>query len=193
MAHRFLLDNYRQPVIYASVMATGFCEKVRRLRKIKQLRIKLVHIWSYIRLCSIAEETVTKHGNLYGIFSTVPNYMLTDADVYSMADLEDVQKGELFKIIAPIVKYGRYHVESCEHCSAQAFVCELCDERDDLLFPFQFERVERCDECGSLSHRKCAAKRRSNGKPCPKCMRIQQNLLVLIFLFWHLAKNSGRA
>ncbi|CAG9530405.1 unnamed protein product [Cercopithifilaria johnstoni] len=176
IAYRFLLDNHRQPVINASAIDSRFYNRIRRLKKIKELRIKLVHIWSYIRLCSTAKETITKYGNLYATFSTVPKYMLSDADVYSVEDLENVRKGELFRIIAPLVQYGQYHVEGCEHCRAQAFVCELCDEKDDLLFPFQVECVNRCEECGSLSHKKCAIKRRKDGKPCPKCLRIQQNL-----------------
>ncbi|EJW76804.1 hypothetical protein WUBG_12287 [Wuchereria bancrofti] len=149
---------------------------IRRLKKIRELRIKLVHIWSYIRLCNIAKETITKYGNLYATFSTVPNYMLSDADVYSVEDLENVQKGELFRTIAPLVQYGQYHIEGCEHCCAQAFVCELCDEKNDLLFPFQVAYVDRCEECGSLSHKKCAIKRQKDEKPCPKCLRIRQNL-----------------
>lgn len=40
--------------------------------------------------------------------------MLSDADVYSVEDLENVRKGELFRIIAPVVQYGQYHVEGCE-------------------------------------------------------------------------------
>ncbi|KAL3991094.1 hypothetical protein ACH3XW_34475 [Acanthocheilonema viteae] len=176
IAYRFLLDNHRQPVINASAIDSRFYSRIRRLKKIKELRIKLVHIWSYIRLCSTAKETITKYGNLYATFSTIPNYMLSDADVYSVEDLENVRKGELFRIIAPLVQYGQYHVEGCEHCRAQAFVCELCDQKNDLLFPFQIEYVNRCEECGSLSHKECATKRRKDGKPCPKCLRIQQNL-----------------
>ncbi|KAM3727952.1 Run domain Beclin-1-interacting and cysteine-rich domain-containing protein [Dirofilaria immitis] len=176
IAYRFLLDNHQQPVINASAIDSRFYNRIRRLKKIKEVRIKLVHIWSYIRLCKIAKETITKYGNLYAIFSTVPNYMLSDADVYSMEDLENVRKGELFRIIAPLIKYGQCHVEGCEHCRAQAFVCELCDQKDDLLFPFQVEYIDRCEECGSLSHQKCATKRWKDGKPCPKCLRIQQNL-----------------
>ncbi|VDK67793.1 unnamed protein product [Litomosoides sigmodontis] len=175
IAYRFLLDNHRQPVINASAIDSHFYSRIRRLKKIKELRIKLVHIWSYIRLCSTAKETITKYGNLHATFSTVPNYMLSDADVYSVEDLENVRRGELFRIIAPLVQYGQYHVEGCEHCRAQAFVCELCDQKDDLLFPFQVEYVNRCEECGSLSHNKCAAKRQKDGRPCPKCLRIQQN------------------
>uniref|UniRef100_A0A1I7VI37 Run domain Beclin-1 interacting and cystein-rich containing protein n=1 Tax=Loa loa TaxID=7209 RepID=A0A1I7VI37_LOALO len=176
VAHRFLLDNRRQPVINASAIDSRFYNRVRRLKKIREVRIKLVHIWSYIRLCNIAKETITKYGNLYGTFSTVPNYMLSDADVYSVEDLENVRKGELFRIIAPLVQYGQYHIEGCQHCRAQAFVCELCDRKDDLLFPFQVEYVNRCEECGSLSHKKCAARRQKDEKPCPKCLRIEQNL-----------------
>uniref|UniRef100_A0A915PV34 Rubicon Homology domain-containing protein n=1 Tax=Setaria digitata TaxID=48799 RepID=A0A915PV34_9BILA len=173
IAYRFLLDNHRQPVINASAIDSHFYSRIRRLKKIRELRVKLVHVWSYIRLCNIARETIT---NLYSIFSTIPNYMLSDADVYSMEDLENVRKGELFRIISPLVQYGQYHIEGCEHCRAQAFVCELCDQKNDLLFPFQAEYVDRCEECGSLSHQKCATKRRKSGKPCPKCLRIQQNL-----------------
>ncbi|VDM93707.1 unnamed protein product, partial [Onchocerca ochengi] len=176
IAYRFLLDNRRQPVINASAIDSRFYNRIRRLKKIKKLRIKLVHVWSYIRLCKTAKETITKYGNLHSIFLTMPNYMLSDADVYSIEDLENVRKGELFRIIAPLVEYGQYHIEGCEHCRAQAFVCELCDRKDDLLFPFQIEYVNRCEECGSLSHQKCATKRQKEGKSCPKCLRIQQNL-----------------
>uniref|UniRef100_A0A1I8ELZ8 DUF4206 domain-containing protein n=1 Tax=Wuchereria bancrofti TaxID=6293 RepID=A0A1I8ELZ8_WUCBA len=176
IAHRFLLDNHRQPVVNVSAIDSRFYNRIRRLKKIRELRIKLVHIWSYIRLCNIAKETITKYGNLYATFSTVPNYMLSDADVYSLEDLENVQKGELFRTIAPLVQYGQYHIEGCEHCRAQAFVCELCDEKNDLLFPFQVAYVDRCEECGSLSHKKCAIKRQKDEKPCPKCLRIRQNL-----------------
>ncbi|VDN02282.1 unnamed protein product [Thelazia callipaeda] len=176
IAYRFLLDNRQQPVINASAIDSRFYNKVCRMKKIRELRIKLVHIWSYIRLCNIAEETITEHGNLYAIFSTVPKYMLSDADVYSIEDLENVRKGELFRVISPVVRFGQYHIEGCEHCRAQAFVCELCDQKEDLLFPFQVEYVDRCEDCGSLSHQKCGSNRRKNGIPCPKCVRIQQNL-----------------
>lgn len=52
--------------------------------------------------------------SLHSIFLTMPNYMLSDADVYSIEDLENVRKGELFRIIAPLVEYGQYHIEGCE-------------------------------------------------------------------------------
>lgn len=62
IAYRFLLDNHRQPVINASAIDSRFYNRIRRLKKIRELRIKLVHIWSYIRLCNIAKETITKYG-----------------------------------------------------------------------------------------------------------------------------------
>lgn len=176
VARRFLTDNYSQPVINALAVDPRFYDRFRRLRVIRSLRIKLVHLWSYIRLCRIAEETVTKHGNLRSMFTSVPGHLLCDADVFSMADLENARNGDLIRLIEPLVRYGRYHVESCEYCRAHGFVCELCDRPDDVLFPFELERVNRCDDCGSLSHLKCAVKRNKEGRPCPKCERIAINV-----------------
>ncbi|VDK21628.1 unnamed protein product [Anisakis simplex] len=62
MAERFLLDNYSQPVINASAVDPHFYVRVRRLRQLRILRTKLVHLWPFIRLCPITDRTVTKYG-----------------------------------------------------------------------------------------------------------------------------------
>ncbi|OZC06558.1 hypothetical protein X798_06456 [Onchocerca flexuosa] len=69
IAYRFLLDNRRQPVINASAIDSRFYSRIRRLKKIKEMRIKLVHVWSYIRLCKTAKETITKYGKLFAKYS----------------------------------------------------------------------------------------------------------------------------
>ncbi|VDM42116.1 unnamed protein product [Toxocara canis] len=175
IAQRFLLDNYSQPVINASAVDAGFYLRVRRLRQMRIFRTKLVHLWPFIRLCSITEKTVTKYGNLRSMFTSVPRHILCDADAYSMADLENANNGDLIRLIEPLVRYGQYHVEGCKQCHARAFVCELCDRNEELLFPFQLDKVYRCDQCGSLSHIQCAAKRFKTHRPCPKCVRIAVN------------------
>lgn len=52
--------------------------------------------------------------SLYDSFSAVPSYMLSDADVYSVEDLENVRKEELSSVVAPLVQYGKYHIEGCK-------------------------------------------------------------------------------
>ena len=42
-------------------------------------------------------------------------------------------------------------------CRARAFVCELCADRDDVLFPFHLDRVRQCTVCGACAHGKCVA------------------------------------
>ncbi|MFH4973636.1 hypothetical protein AB6A40_000345 [Gnathostoma spinigerum] len=174
-AYQFLTENYDQPVINALAVDSRFYERVRILKRIRMLRIKLFHIWSYISICKTARDTVTKHGNLRTMFTSIPSHLLKDPDIYSLADLHGARSGELLQTIEPLVQYGRYHIEGCRCCRAQAFVCELCDKKDDLLFPFQLEKVDRCSDCGSLSHLKCAVERKRRREPCPKCARIAEN------------------
>uniref|UniRef100_A0A914ZDG3 Rubicon Homology domain-containing protein n=2 Tax=Parascaris univalens TaxID=6257 RepID=A0A914ZDG3_PARUN len=169
IAQRFLMDNRSQPVINASAVDSHFYMRVKRLREIRILRTKLVHLWPFIRMCAITERTVTKYGNLRTMFASVPRHILCDADAYSMADLENAHNGDLVRLIAPLVRYGQCHVEGCEQCCSRAFICELCDRRDEVLFPFQLDRAYRCEQCGSLSHMRCAARRFKSSLPCPKC------------------------
>ncbi|VDN53234.1 unnamed protein product [Dracunculus medinensis] len=176
MAYRFLSDNYFQPVINASAIFCRFYNNSRSLKKLHDLRIQLVHIWSYIKTCELAKTVQT---NLNTMFTSVPNHYLTAFDVFSLSDLENIENGELFRLIHPLVQYGQLHIENCERCKAKAFICELCAE-DDLLFPFQLNKIYRCNECGSLFHGKCAKKLIKSLIKCPKCIRIEINLLVFI-------------
>uniref|UniRef100_A0A0N5AZ03 DUF4206 domain-containing protein n=1 Tax=Syphacia muris TaxID=451379 RepID=A0A0N5AZ03_9BILA len=181
IARRFLLDNYSQPAIDVLAVDAHFYDKFKNLRNVRLLRLQLVHLWSFIRICSTAKSTFTMHGNLLSVFSCIPKHILEDVNLYSMLDFEDVKNGNLIRLIEPVVQYGKCHVNSCE-VSICRFVCELCDQRDDLLFPFQLNKVSRCEECGSLSHIKCAARRIKQLLPCPKCVRIALNRLMLLLI-----------
>uniref|UniRef100_A0A914R8G2 Rubicon Homology domain-containing protein n=1 Tax=Parascaris equorum TaxID=6256 RepID=A0A914R8G2_PAREQ len=72
--------------------------------------------------------------------------------------------------------YAEFKKMFIDQCCSRAFICELCDRRDEVLFPFQLDRAYRCEQCGSLSHMRCAARRFKSSLPCPKCVRIAANL-----------------
>lgn len=48
------------------------------------------------------------------MFTSVPNHYLTAFDVFSLSDLENIENGELFRLIHPLVQYGQLHIENCE-------------------------------------------------------------------------------
>ncbi|KAF6021464.1 KIAA0226 [Bugula neritina] len=57
---------------------------------------------------------------------------------------------------------------------AKGFICEICNNSKDILFPFQFDKVVRCNHCHSCYHNNCYNKRNKN---CPKCERIESRKL----------------
>uniref|UniRef100_A0A914WT35 Rubicon Homology domain-containing protein n=1 Tax=Plectus sambesii TaxID=2011161 RepID=A0A914WT35_9BILA len=176
LAFRFLREANGQPVFNLMAIDEKLYDRVKALRVVREQRVKLVYMWDYVRTCRWADEVVTKDGNLKTMFTSLPAHLLRETDVYSLADLITVYEGQLLNQLEPIVQYGRYHIEGCEHCRAQAFVCEWCNS-EELLFPFQVEKVRRCAACGSLAHIKCVAKNR-NGI-CPKCVRLEQRRIRL--------------
>ncbi|CAJ0945079.1 unnamed protein product, partial [Mesorhabditis belari] len=174
-AFAFISQTHNQPVIHIRHLAPKLIERIRILRTVITLREKISHMWNYIQTCMDAEETVTRIGNLRSMFSSLDRHLLCEeSDLFSLSDLEKVYNGELVNLLEPIVQYGKCHIEKCEKCRAQAFVCSLCNNDSDLLFPFQMERVARCEQCGSLTHMKCDVKRRKAEQSCPKCTRIDQ-------------------
>ncbi|CAI4230998.1 unnamed protein product [Auanema sp. JU1783] len=175
-AYRFLKDARDQPAIHIQTLAPDLISKISVLRKVIQMREKLGHMWEFIKLCSIAEETITKFGNLKTLFTSMERHLLVSSDLFSLSDLTRVYNKDLVSLLEPIVYYGKCHIESCSICKELAFVCCLCSDATDLLFPFQIEKVNRCRACGSLSHLKCHQKLKKtmpNKASCPKCTRIE--------------------
>lgn len=61
-------------------------------------------------------------------------------------------------------------------CQARGFVCELCSKnkvktKNEVLFPWDFTLVIRCQDCGSCYHKKCFNSRKVS--TCPRCPRIK--------------------
>lgn len=61
-AAKFLKDNEDQPVFDVQAINPNLYKKVRVLKKVRNLRIQLSHMWQYIQLCSLAENCQTTHG-----------------------------------------------------------------------------------------------------------------------------------
>ena len=51
-------------------------------------------------------------------------------------------------MLEPVVVNLREHVLQCPLCSAQGFICGICMNRNDIIFPFNLERTSVCQ--GSL-------------------------------------------
>lgn len=48
------------------------------------------------------------------MYSSVPKHLLDGPDLFSMVDFEDIRNGSFARLIEPLIRYGKCHVNSCE-------------------------------------------------------------------------------
>ncbi|KJH51744.1 hypothetical protein DICVIV_02055 [Dictyocaulus viviparus] len=178
LASHFLTEVHDVPAIHINHVAPHIIEKVRVLKNVIMLREKLSYMWDFIKNCPDAEHTVTKYGNLRTLFTSLEHHILHSLDLFSLSDLIRVHNKDMGSLLEPIVYYARCHIETCKHCRQFAATCAYCEDAQEVLFPFQLEKVYKCSKCASLSHLKCQAKFRrkvSNQTGCKKCLRVHKD------------------
>ncbi|GAB5576521.1 run domain Beclin-1-interacting and cysteine-rich domain-containing protein isoform X6 [Prionailurus iriomotensis] len=55
-----------------------------------------------------------------------------------------------------------------ELCQAKGFICEFCQNEDDIIFPFELHKCRTCEECKACYHKACF-----KSGSCPRCERLQ--------------------
>lgn len=53
-------------------------------------------------------------------------------------------------------------------CQAKGFICEFCQNEDDIIFPFELHKCRTCEECKACYHKACF-----KSGSCPRCERLQ--------------------
>uniref|UniRef100_A0A672YIT3 Rubicon autophagy regulator n=1 Tax=Sphaeramia orbicularis TaxID=375764 RepID=A0A672YIT3_9TELE len=101
---------------------------------------------------------------------SLPGHLTEDPALFSLNDLSAVRNGELAPRMRELLKTGTMHVAGCVLCQAKGFVCEFCGNDKDIIFPFQLNKCQRCEECHAGYHRGCF----SAGRDCPRCRRLAE-------------------
>ncbi|KAK3608749.1 hypothetical protein CHS0354_027072 [Potamilus streckersoni] len=138
--------------------------KVKVLDQLKDLRTQIHHLSYFLQVC--------KHGNSsYTEIEKLPKHWVEEMHVYSLADLTMVregQRGQMYKSLKNVVTSAIAHVEGCQFCQCFAFICEMCKDEKDIIFPYQLTKVAICEACKTCFHKKCFVPEK-----CPKCARIE--------------------
>jgi run domain Beclin-1 interacting cysteine-rich containing protein len=69
--------------------------------------------------------------------------------LFSLHHLILLHQGELIRLLKNLLSRALKHVSGCQLCQARGFVCEVCRNGKDIIFPFQ---VNKCIQCRSLSN-----------------------------------------
>ncbi|KAM9384570.1 run domain Beclin-1-interacting and cysteine-rich domain-containing protein isoform 2-T2 [Pholidichthys leucotaenia] len=151
------------PLFNPSDINSGLYKKVKALESVRVLRQQLFHMKNLFKTCRFAKEVLDQ-------FDRLPGHLMDDLHLFSLNDLTAVRNGELAPRMKELLKLGTVHVAGCMLCQAKGFVCEFCSNAKDIIFPFQLNKCQRCEDCHACYHRSCFR----TGKDCPRCLRLAE-------------------
>ncbi|XP_075878842.1 run domain Beclin-1-interacting and cysteine-rich domain-containing protein isoform X2 [Nelusetta ayraudi] len=149
------------PLFNPSDINNDLYKKIKALESVRVLRVQLFHMKNLFRTCRFAKEVLER-------FDTLPGHLTEDLQLFSLNDFTAVRNGELAPRMKELLKLGTVHVGSCVLCQAKGFVCEFCGNDKDIIFPFQLNKCQRCQDCHACYHRSCFRP----GRGCPRCQRL---------------------
>ncbi|XP_013409289.1 run domain Beclin-1-interacting and cysteine-rich domain-containing protein-like [Lingula anatina] len=111
--------------------------RVKALDTVKEFRRQLFHFRRFVKTCRLGQS-------LFAELESLPSSWLDDVHVYSIADLIKVRSGEMYDLLKKLVTKCYEHTRDCPLCQAKGFFCEFCNNRQDVIFPFELHKVENC-------------------------------------------------
>ncbi|NXQ58830.1 RUBIC protein, partial [Anthoscopus minutus] len=152
---------WSDPLFNVQAINPALYQKVKALNQVRLLRIQLFHMKNMFKTCRLAQD-------LLDSFDTVPGHLTEDLHLYSLSDFSAIKKGDLMPRLTELLKAGSLHVDKCMLCQAKGFICEFCQNEDDIIFPFELNKCKACEECKACYHKSCFKSTR-----CPRCKRLQ--------------------
>ncbi|NWW36373.1 RUBIC protein, partial [Panurus biarmicus] len=152
---------WSDPLFNMQAINPALYQKVKALNQVRLLRIQLFHMKNMFKTCRLAKD-------LLDSFDTVPGHLTEDLHLYSLSDFSAIKKGDLMPRLTELLKAGSLHIDKCMLCQAKGFICEFCQNEDDIIFPFELNKCRTCEECKACYHKSCF-----KSTHCPRCKRLQ--------------------
>ncbi|XP_064241650.1 run domain Beclin-1-interacting and cysteine-rich domain-containing protein isoform X2 [Passer domesticus] len=158
---------WSDPLFNVQAINPALYQKVKALNQVRLLRIQLFHMKNMFKTCRLAKD-------LLDSFDTVPGHLTEDLHLYSLNDFSAIKKGDLMPRLTELLKAGSLHIDKCMLCQAKGFICEFCQNEDDIIFPFELNKCRTCEECKACYHKSCFKCSR-----CPRCERLEARRALL--------------
>eukprot|EP00795_Rhopilema_esculentum_P016901 gene16901-8385_t len=102
-----------------------------------ELRLKLHYANGFLKTCRLGES-------LHENFRKLPAHIVDDIHLYSVDDFVQVKNGDLLNTFKSLISTSLKHIKECQLCAVKGFVCEYCRDFDDILYPFELNKVTSC-------------------------------------------------
>uniref|UniRef100_A0A224Z5Q8 Protein containing zf-RING 9 domain n=1 Tax=Rhipicephalus zambeziensis TaxID=60191 RepID=A0A224Z5Q8_9ACAR len=159
---RDLLDRMAaDPLFNIRDLNPDLYRRVKVLNRLRQCRTALHYLHQYILCCRLATR-------LRDSLDSVRQHLLDEPHVYSLEELEQARQGVLGAQLQGMQEECERHCLACPICTGRGFICEICHNADQLVFPFQLALAAQCTGCQACFHRTCFVP-----GACPKCRRLE--------------------
>lgn len=159
-ALKFLNQIRNEPLINVRSVNESLYVHVEEMLRIARSREQLKLLGEYLFTC--------RSGALHEMSKRLDhrNYLLESPQAYSVTDLQQITEGIFEVFLQSLIHFASDHIYNCDLCSQRGFICQICN-KDDIIFPFEFDTTTRCTECKTVFHGPCKV-----GVPsCPRCVR----------------------
>ena len=174
----FLQAVASKPIITISSFSPSLARLAPVLDVAHRLRKQLIYLSAYLSACTRASQEGVKVSLAETVWPR--EYLYTQTETYSLADLQQLHSGLLVSTLAAAVKLCLGHVSKCLICSGRGFICEICRDKKPV-YPFNLDTTSQCRDCHTVFHSACS-KQLSN---CPKCERLEARDLQ-----WHVTSSK---
>lgn len=134
-------------------------DSVSVMHQLRDLREQIILYKAHFVQCSRALRE--------GVFLKLKSrqHFIDTSKLYTIRDLTEAQSGTLLPEITSVIQDYQKHVDRCETCSNQKFLCSVC-ESPPLISPFRdVYSIAQCSQCHGVLHRPCF----NRSDKCPYC------------------------
>ena len=173
----FLRDNQTQPLLsISSDLSHGARAKSgKALVLVTSSRRRAALLRDYVVQCpNFPNSRCQEEDRIAAVTLATRSHLLGDDDTVSLQDLVEMQNGSLLKFLDATAEPWALHVlHKCRLCHDKGHCCEIC-RSEERLFPWDEDRISKCEHCGAISHQRCADAASRGGLSCRKCERIRR-------------------
>ncbi|XP_058795536.1 run domain Beclin-1-interacting and cysteine-rich domain-containing protein isoform X2 [Phymastichus coffea] len=166
-SYRLLDQMTVDPLFQVSDLNPTLYRRIKQLDRTRLLRTQLFYLKDFLLTCrfaTIIQQELKKE----------PSHIITEPHIYSIQNFVQVKTGILPTELNKLVQESCNHVANCVLCQARGFICELCNSKD-VIYPWEMNKVTRCDNCGTCYHIACANPDSNTKKivDCKRCSRLR--------------------
>ncbi|XP_065840480.1 run domain Beclin-1-interacting and cysteine-rich domain-containing protein-like [Oscarella lobularis] len=167
-AHELLTRIFNDPIFNVAAANRALLRKVRDLAVATSVREQLHRMESFVKACRLADSLVPDFRRF--------GYLISSSEhaLYSLKDLFRLNRGDLLPSLKDLAERALSHFDGCLLCQARGFVCEVCKDFKDIIFPFQTRKCAQCPECRNCFHSRCFE---SVKNQCSRCERMRARKL----------------